>query len=174
MYPSPTPAKKTRKRCGVGTILFPARFRVWKSTHAYPYPHRGTRPVTTLLPSLCIAPCIPLLPFADEHRYIRQTAYRSTPFAKYLDGSKLPLIPHLSNPPRNTPLIRMGRDDELQEAGPARLFSLAGGLSGFIPDYEGATQRAGGYMAGSYGSVEACFRGVCSVPPVWILPNEPV
>ena len=174
MYPSPTPAKKTRKRCGVGAILFPPCFRVRKPTHAYPYPHRGTRRVTTLLPSLRIALGIPLHPFAHEHRYFPQTAYRSTPFAKYPDGSKLPLIPHLSCPPRNTPSIRMGRDDELQKAGPARLFSLTGGLSGFLPSYKGATQRAGGYVAGSNGSVEACFRGLCSVPPVWIIPNGPV
>ena len=55
MYPSPTPAKKTRKRCGVGAILFPPCFRVWKPTYAYPYPHRGTRRLTSLLPSLRIA-----------------------------------------------------------------------------------------------------------------------
>ena len=55
----------------------------------------------------------------------------------------------------------------LQDEGPSRIFSLTGGLSG------GGTQRAGEYMAGSYGSAEAGFQGVYSVPPVWLIPNGP-
>ena len=96
--------------------------------------------------------------------YTPTPAHRSGRIAKYAPGSQLTPLSHDIGSPRDPPSLRMGCDDAVSKARPARLSDPEGDVSGFLSRDARTIQAFGVRVERIYRPAQACVRGTHATP----------